>query len=573
MLVAPLAASAAAPAAEEKAPAETETGIPVTDQLVIRKCGTCHLPDEKHNLSRISWIRTTPEGWSQAIKRMVRQNGLQITPEEVRSVIKYLAGHHGLAPEEAKPVMYIAERRIQDETNIPNDAVRGACTTCHAFGQPLSWRRSKQEWQHLQDLHVALYAQADVWYRRPAPAAEGEGAGMGAAAAPGAPPAKPRTQGQVALEYIQKAAPLSTPEWAAWQSRMQTPHLAGRWLVSAHALGQGNFVGEMVVEAGPAVDEFKTSVTLRSLKDGSTLKRTGAGLVYAGYSWRGRSSGQVPQGMHPDNRPDDAREVMWFSPDQSSAEGRWFWGDYQEFGFDVKLVRASGAPAMIAVEPAGLKAGEKSARLRIIGDNLPKAAAAADIHLGAGLTVSRIVSQSPTELVAEVTVAPDAASGMRDVQILGSALQNAFAVYHRVDYLKVVPDSAIARLGSTSHPKGYQQFEAVGFENGLDGKPGTADDLRVGSIDVKWSVEEFMTTFTDDDKKFVGQLSPTALFTPASDGPNPARRFGRNNYGDVWVTATAKSEKDRFGKPLTGRSYLVVAVPMYLRWDQPEISQ
>ena len=81
---------------------------------------------------------------------------------------------------------------------------------------------------------------------------------------------------------------------------------------------------------------------------GAVLQRTGAGLVYAGYSWRGRSNGQVPQGMHPDNRPTEAREVVWFSPDQASAEGRWFWGDYQEFGFDVKLVRASSAPAMVA---------------------------------------------------------------------------------------------------------------------------------------------------------------------------------------------------------------------------------
>ena len=28
---------------------------------------------------------------------------------------------------------------------------------------------------------------------------------------------------------------------------------------------------------------------------------------------------------------------MWISPDQTSGEGRWFWGEYQEFGLDVKL--------------------------------------------------------------------------------------------------------------------------------------------------------------------------------------------------------------------------------------------
>lgn len=47
----------------------------------------------------------------------------------------------------------------------------------------------------------------------------------------------------------------------------------------------------------------------------------------------------------------------------------------------------------------------------------------------------------------------------------------------------------------------------------------------------------------------------------------------RNNYGEVWVVATARSEKDKFGKPLAARAYLVTTVPAYKRWDQPEVSQ
>ncbi len=124
-----------------------EEGIPVTDPLVISKCGTCHAKDAKGNLARISWERATPEGWEEAIKRMVRLNGLVISPADARSVVKYLATWHGLAPEEAKPVMYIPEHRIQDETIVPNDAVRGACTNCHALGRAMSWRRSKADWQ------------------------------------------------------------------------------------------------------------------------------------------------------------------------------------------------------------------------------------------------------------------------------------------------------------------------------------------------------------------------------------------------------------------------------------------
>ena len=71
---------------------------------------------------------------------------------------------------------------------------------------------------------------------------------------------------------------------------------------------------------------------------------------------------------------------------------------------------------------------------------------------------------------------------------------------------------------------------------------------------------------------FVGNLDvSTGLFTPALDGPNPKRRFGRNNYGDVWAVATYKPAGA--DQPVTGRSYLVVAIPQYLRFDQPEVAQ
>src|SRR5437764_580541 len=67
-------------------PAEKPDGIPVTEPLVISRCGTCHQKDEKGNLSRISWERTTPEGWEEAIKRMVRLNGATLEPAEARTI-------------------------------------------------------------------------------------------------------------------------------------------------------------------------------------------------------------------------------------------------------------------------------------------------------------------------------------------------------------------------------------------------------------------------------------------------------------------------------------------------------
>ncbi|MHA6766870.1 quinohemoprotein amine dehydrogenase subunit alpha [Sphingobium ummariense] len=542
---------------------ESEEGIPVADALVKEKCGSCHAPDAKGNLSRISWIRTTPEGWAQAIKRMVRLNGLAITPEESRAVIKSLSASHGLAPEEAKPAMYIPEKRIVDETSIPNDSVRGACASCHAFGQPLSWRRSKVEWKQLQNMHIALYSQADAQYRRSAD----EDAGQ-----PTGPNAPKRTRGEIGLEYIQKTAPLHTPEWSAWSARQRAPRLAGDWLVTASVPGQGRYVGTMTVTPGAAADEFGTRVTLQPIAGGAPVTRSGTGLVYAGYSWRGTSKGGAAPAK-PDDLGSPAREAMWFAPDQQSAQGRWFWGDYQEFGYDVKLVRATAAPAVLAMTPASLKAGSKGVQVTIFGHNLPATLTPAAVDLGAGVTVTKVVSANPSQAVLTVDVAPGAASGQRDVGIAGAVLEQAFPVFRKVDYLKVTPETSISRLGGTRFPKGYQQFEAIGFDNGPDGKPNTADDVAAGPVDATWSMQEFMSVYYDDDVKYVGALSPTAFFTPGLEGPNPERRFGRNNYGEVWIVATAKTEKDRFGRPLSGRSYLVVTVPAYQRWDQPEVSQ
>ncbi len=570
ILVLPLLAQAQKPQAAtsaEAAKSASEEGIPVTNQLVIAKCGGCHTKDEKGNMLRISWERATPEGWEEAIKRMVRLRGVSLTPDEARSILKYLATYHGLAPEEAKPILYYAEHRIQDETNIPNDTVKGACANCHPMARPLSWRRSAEDWKYLANLHIALYPQADEAFRLGINAGgfdEGQHH-----LEPGAP-----LPVDDALAYLSKTAALKTPEWAAWRARMRAPKLTGRWVVSAYIPGRGKFYGDMEVGAvSGADDEFTTKVKLASVKDGSTITRTGHSVVYAGYSWRGRSKGTPAAKATPDDLGSEMREVMWVSPDQSTAVGRWFWGEYQEFGFDITMQRASADPTLIGVDRTLLKSGSTGTRVRLIAESLPAQVDAADLDFGTGVTVKRVVSHTPTEIVAEVDVAADAVPGKRDIAFKRSVLQSSIAVYDRIDYVKVTPDSALAHLGSEKHPKGFQQFEAVAYQRGADGKLHTADDVELGPIDANWTVEEFYSTYGDDDREFVGSLSNTGLFTPASDGPNPQRKFSRNNYGDVWVVATAKNEKDKDGRPLIGKSYLVVTVPTYIKWDQPEVGQ
>ncbi len=471
-------------------------------------------------MQRISFERTTPEGWQEALKRMILTNGVELTPPEARVIVKYLSASHGLAPEEAKPLMYDAERRIYHETNIPNDHVDHACARCHNFARSLSWRRSPDDWKQLADMHTARLKLAPD---------------------------------QEALAFLAKAAPLHTPEWDAWSARARTANPAGRWLVTASLRGRGEFYGEMQVDPAPD-DDFTTTVRLTSVNDGSSIVRSGRGVVYGGYAWRGRSKGALAGSAAPDDLLSDAREVLWISPDQSTAEGRWFWGQYQEFGFDVRLRRATLDPSLLVVDRSSLKAGTQSNRIRLIGDRFPARVTPADLELGSGVTVQRIVSNSASEVVAEVDVASDAALGKRDVAFQHSVLPGAIAIYDRVDYIKVLPDSSMAAFGDQAHGRGYQQFEAIGYQRGPDGKLHTPDDVELGPLDPKdisWSLEVFYSS-PGKSTDFVGKISPSGFFTPAADNANA-------NF-DVWVVATLPREKE---KPLVGKSYMVVTVPTY----------
>ncbi len=497
-------------------------GIPVTDPLVVAKCGTCHVRDQQGNMQRISWERTTPEGWQEALKRMILTNGVSLTPDEARAIVRYLSTSHGLAPEEAKPVMYDVERRVHQETSVPNDHLSHACARCHTFARALSWRRSADDWKQLAEMHATRF-------KLPVD--------------------------QEAVAFFAKAAPLHTPEWDAWSAHTHTPNLAGRWLVTASMAGRGMYYGELRVDSSG--DEFNTDVHLTSVDDGSKIVRFGRGAIYGGYAWRGRSQGAQPMSSAPDDPNSVAREVLWIAPDQSTAEGRWFWGQYQEFGLDVKLRRPLPATTLLGVDPPSLKTGSEATRLRLIGDQMPAQLTPADLDFGPGVTVRRIVSRTAGEVVADGDVASDATLGKRAVTLPGSVAPGAIAIYDRVDYIKVSPESALAAFSDQTHERGYQQFEAIAYQRGADGKPHTADDVELGRLnpnDVTWSMEVFYES-PSSSTAFVGTVSPAGFFAPAMASP-------KNNF-DVWVIATAKNEKGNNGRPLVGKAYLVVTVPMY----------
>jgi quinohemoprotein amine dehydrogenase len=251
--------------------------------------------------------------------------------------------------------------------------------------------------------------------------------------------------------------------------------------------------------------------------------------------------------------------------------GRWFTGQYDETGMDVRLIRQAGAPIVMGTSVAALKTGTNGQAVKVFGARLPSSIRPEDIAFGQGVRVSRIVSANADEIALELDVAPDAPIGARDLSVGGTVKPAALVVYDKIDAIRVVPQAGLARVGGAVFPKQFQQFEAVAVNNGPDGKPDTADDLTLGLVDVKWSLEEYPATFGDDDVQFVGTIDAAGLFTPALDGPNPQRSGNRNNVGDVWVVAELVSNAARDGsKPLRARAQLLVTVPLYMAWFEGE---
>ncbi len=492
-------------------------GIPVTDALVEAKCGTCHPKDAAGMIEHVSTLRSTPEGWQSVMNRMEKAKRIVLSADEKKALVTYLTDRNGLAPEEEKPVRYDPERRIVEETIAPSDALNTACTRCHSFARALESRRTFDEWLNFATAHVAMS---------------------------GTP------LNQEALEFLTKNASLNTPEFDAWAKRDRSRTVAGEWFVTATLPGHGQYVGEMKVGAGEQAGQFSVTATLQSVRDGSVVERSGTAVVWGGMAWRGRSKGSA-SGAVPDDPASEAREVMVMDSSASRAEGRWYWGEYQEFGFDVAMQRVTTEPVVLAVDRLSLAAGVK-ARVRVIGRNLP---AKGDVSFGSGVKVNRIVSRTGEEIAADVEVESNAVSGMRDVAVGGAKLRGALAIYDRVDYVMVLPDSSLAGFGGPRRPRGYQQFEAIGFQRGPDGRAHTEDDLRLGPVDAAWSMEVFYVP-EGVNLDPIGRVTQNGLFVPNEQSPN-------NNF-DVWVIATAKNAQDKNGKPLVGKGFLVVTVPEYV---------
>src|SRR3954453_19270383 len=305
-------------------------GIPIDDQLTIAKCGGCHQRDSSGMMRRISYMRTTPEVWEEAMKRMVRLNSVSLQPDEAKQILRYLSVNNGLAPEEAKPIFWEAEHRMfRDQSDkIPADQLQHTCNYCHTIGRVLGQRRTRDDYEKLISMHLGMFPGAENTLRprrsslpQPEPPSQYSApTGMMPTVLPRVEAAlngvQPETKypADIAIDYLSKTQPLITPEWVGWKSAMRTPKLQGKWLLTGYQNGRGRVFGTVTIDLGASPEEFVTKTELEYPGSGIKLSRTGKGVVYTGYSWRGRSVRSTQVGAasssDPNLNPSEWREAL-----------------------------------------------------------------------------------------------------------------------------------------------------------------------------------------------------------------------------------------------------------------------
>lgn len=487
--------------------------------LLQNKCMGCHIPEGNDTYSRISHQRKTPEGWLMSIARMQVMHGLQISDDDRRTLVKYLADKQGLAPSETDGVRYAMERRLNTVEQFDTQ-LSETCGRCHSGARVALQRRPAKEWEHLVNFHLGQWPSLEYQAQ-----------------------ARDRDWLPIALQQVvpdlAKRYPLESAAWAEWQkARPKADALPGQWAFSGHMLAKGDVRGVMSVTPDQG-DTFKVEVK-GAYADGTPFNGSGSAILYNGYEWRGN----VKVG--------DANLRQVFAALDGEMKGRMFEAEHDERGLDFTAVK-EGKARLLAVQPAFIKAGGES-EITLVGSGL-----AGKPDLGAGVEVTEVLEQTPTLVRVKARAAADAKPGQREVAI-GALKGVNLAVYDKVEEVKVVPAFSIARIGENgaSVPKVQGRFEAEAWGKDANGQP-----LRIGYLPASWKVEPFNErAVEDEDVKFAGKMQADGVFVPGGAGPNPERKMMTNNAGNLKVIATLADGGQ------TGEGHMIVTVQ---RWNNPPL--
>ena len=436
---------------------------------------------------------------------MIRTGNISLSAEEARDVVRYLTDNHGLAPEEERPYFYLAEQRPHQETFAEDEALLQE--TCFALPP------------HRPLPHPAAggrrVGSPEGDARRLLPHDRGPDLPRGDTRGrlgrrPGPRPA----QGEVPLRNRRLAV---LPRQGAGTGHRGTLVLPG---LPAGKRPIGGIV-EFRPDGGSEGNYGYEANLVHA--DGAAERRLGAGVLYGGFSFRGRAQG---------DRLEQRRAALMLSDDGQTLTGRLFSGRFGEDGLDVTLTRATGGVQIAAAWPPAARTGATATGVRILGAGFGDDAAAS-LDFGAGVTVANARRVSEMELLVDLRIDDAAPLGYRDISAGGIRLVDGFAVHDGVDYIRVSPEMALSRVGGAVAPKQFVQFEASGWHRGPDDEPLTGDDLALGPVDVTWTTEEYYIRDEDADTRFVGNIDERACSRRGST----ARIRSANSWPTTWETS------------------------------------
>lgn len=497
-------------------------------ELLNSKCVACHTDSANNGLSRISEQRKTPEGWFMTITRMERSNGLVISEEEKKKVVKYLSDTQGITPEESAPYRYILEKEPNVQEVSQNELFTETCTRCHSAARIGLQKRTKNEWSNLIDFHLSYF-----------PSIEYQAL------------SRDRDWLKIAKEevvpYLHKNYPLNKKDWASWQNQMPNS-IDKSWILSGHTLGEGDFIGSINFEK---IEDGEYSLTFNGqYLDGRVIEGKGKASLYSGYDLRAtlKINGKT------------FNQVIAIDSKNKTLKGRMFETLHPEEGSSIKGVsKASNKTDVLSVFPQSIKAGT-STTLTIVGNNLD-----GKITLPKGITLSKVISKDANKIVLSVVAAQNAKTNVGNISIGKHVAKNSITTYTKVDSLQITPSYAIARVGDGGGQttKQHAIFEAHGFNAGLDNKTGTADDIALGVIDASWSTKAFDEgSEKREDVKYAGSIDTSSgRFTPSFAGPNPKREFSTSNTGNLSVVASYFNGE----KSIQAESHLIVTIQSWIK--------
>ena len=493
--------------------------------LVLKNtCAACHAPLPNGGYTRITQMRKTPEGWEITLNRMAVVHGVQLSAADKADVLKYLSDHFGLAPEEAAPYRAFLEQVPYVQDKAPDPFLSTMCARCHSFARIGLERRDTDEWLKLANFHLGQYPSAEY-------SDKGRGIEWWKLASTTVP------------QMLGKMYPFQTPEWTAWQKHAD-PDLSGIWRVTGHTPGKGDYQGHMFVDE-TTKDHYRATLTL-TYADGSEVDGHGQALIYTGYEWRGTFTlGKA-----------EVHQVLAVGAD-GGLSGRWFEATHPERGGTMTAYHETDhQPRIMQVSQPYLHAGD-TAQIEIDGTGL-----SGEPVFGAGVQVERVVSHSPERIVVLASAAADAVPGARTVSVGATKADDAFVVYRAIDFVKVVPGDTIARVGNNDGPLPAvtAQFEAVGYLL-VPGAGKGEQAVRIGVFPAAWSVSNYSAAAAARrDIRFAGRITATGEFEPAGAGPDPKRRFGGDNIGNLRVTGRIADH----GQSISGDAHLIVTVQRWI---------